>query len=59
MINALYQSSNVRVVVLISYNDIISKRLEGAIEIGRIISSLFYDFSKVFESIEIYFNKVP
>jgi hypothetical protein len=59
MINALHGSKSVRVVVLLAYDALTSNRMEGAIKIGEIISSLFHDISAAVDSIAIYFNKVP
>lgn len=46
-------------VVLLAHDALTSLRLKGAIDIGNTISSLFHDFTKVLDSIAIYFNKVP
>lgn len=59
MINAIHGSRSVRVVVLLAYDALVSNRMEGAIKIGEIISSLFHDISKAVDSLAIYFNKVP
>lgn len=47
MINALHGAASVRVVVLLAYDALLSNRMRGAIEIGEIISNLFYDLSQV------------
>lgn len=59
MINALHESKSVRVVVLLAYDALTSNRMEGAVKVGNIISSIFTSISNVADSIAIYFNKVP
>jgi hypothetical protein len=59
MINALYGCRSLRVVIIISYNALMGNKLDGAIDIGRIISDIFYDISKISDKIVILFNKVP
>lgn len=58
MINALYEASSVRVVVILPYHSLLGDRMDGAIKMGEIISNLFYELT-VLDSIKILFNKVP
>jgi hypothetical protein len=59
IISALRGGKSVRLVILISYADLIANNVEGAITIGKTVSNLFHNIEDVSASIIVFFNKVP